>query len=315
MQRFVTRPVSFDSNGSAISGVLYLPERNTTPHPCVVMAHGFSGTMEWIVPDFAERFADGGFAALIFDYRYLGSSQGEPRQLIDSRRQLDDLRRAVEFARTMQGIDVNRIALWGTSLGGSHVVNLAADDPGIAAVVANVPGLDLFRGTRGRFKPFGFRPTRTRVAAATVRLLGAAVLDAARGAAGLSPHYIAVYGPLGRAVFSDPDLAERFREVEENAPTWRNQVTPRFLFTAPRYRDGTMERIAVSLMVTVARDDAVISSEFVKKKAARAPQHEIREYPVGHFDMYHGAVRDRVAGDELSFLQRHLMSMPPLMPS
>ena len=72
-----------------------------------------------------------------------------------------------------------------------------------------------------------------------------------------------------------------------------------------------MERIAVPLMVTVARDDAVISSAFVKEKAARAPQHEIREYPVGHFDMYHGAARDQVAGDQLAFLQRHLMSTAP----
>ena len=307
MQRFVTRPVSFDSDGSAISGVLYLPASNTPPHPCVVMAHGFSGTMDWIVPDFAERFADGGFAVLIFDYRYLGSSQGEPRQLIDSRRQLDDLRRAVEFARATQGIDVNRIALWGTSLGGSHVVNLAADDPGIAAVVANVPGLDLFRGTRGRFKPVGFRPTRTRVAAATVRLLAAAALDAARGAIGLSPYYIAVYGPLGHAVFSDPELAERFREVEANAPTWRNQVTPRFLFTAPRYRDGTIERITAPLMVTVARDDEVVSADFVKEKASKAAHHEIHEYPVTHIEMYHGAVRDQVTADQLAFLQHYLL--------
>ena len=89
------------------------PASNTPPpRACVVMAHGFSGTMEWIVPDFAERFADGGFAVLIFDYRYLGSSQGEPRQLIDSRRQLDDLRRAVDFAWATHGIDANRIALW-----------------------------------------------------------------------------------------------------------------------------------------------------------------------------------------------------------
>jgi hypothetical protein len=145
------------------------------------------------------------------------------------------------------------------------------------------------------------------VAAATLRLLASAVLDAARGAMGLSPHYIAVYGPLGRAVFSDPALAGRFDEVAESAPTWRNQVTPRFLFTAPRYRTGTMERIACPLLVTLARDDDVISSAWLKTTAARAPRHEIREYPARHFDMYHGAVRDQVVADQLTFLQRHLM--------
>jgi uncharacterized protein len=168
------------------------------------MAHGFSGTMDWIVPDFADKFAAGGLAVLIFDYRYLGSSGGEPRQLIDSRTQREDLRRAVQFARTSPGIDASRIAVWGTSLGGSHVVNCAANDSDIAAVVANVPGLDLFRGTRGRFKSASFQPGKAQVAAATIRLLAAALLDAARGTVGLSPYYIPVYGPLGKAVFSDP---------------------------------------------------------------------------------------------------------------
>jgi alpha/beta superfamily hydrolase len=74
------------------------------------MAHGFSGTMDWIVPDFAAKFADGGLAALTFDYRYLGESEGEPRQLISTRKQCDDLRRAVAFARSRQEIDASRIA-------------------------------------------------------------------------------------------------------------------------------------------------------------------------------------------------------------
>jgi fermentation-respiration switch protein FrsA (DUF1100 family) len=307
-QKHVAQRISFDSDGSAIAGVLYRPVGNIGECPCVVMAHGFSGTMDWIVPDFAARFADGGLAVLIFDYRYLGESGGEPRQLIDSRKQCDDLRRAVEFARSSPGIDADRIGLWGTSLGGSHVVNLAAEDPTIAAVVANVPGLDLFlKGTRGRFVPPHMRLAKRQVAIAMIRLLAAAILDVAKGALGLPPYYIAVYGRLGHAVFSDPALAELFREVEHHAPSWQNRVTPRFLFTAPRYRDGTIERIAAPLMVTVARDDEVISTAFVKQQAAKAMHHEIREYPVRHFDMYHGAVREQVAADQLAFLVSHLL--------
>jgi dienelactone hydrolase len=308
MQTYVTQRISFDSDGCAITGVLYRPTGDTTACPCVVMAHGFSGTMDWIVPDFAAKFADGGLAVLIFDYRYLGVSGGEPRQLIDTRKQCDDLRRAVEFARSRPDIEARRIALWGTSLGGSHVVKLAAEDRDFAAVVANVPGLDLFlKGTRGRYVPPDMRLAKREIAVAMIRLLAAATLDAVRGAVGLSPHYIAVYGRLGHAVFSDPALAGLFRDVEKNAPSWRNQVTPRFFFTAPRYRDGTIERISAPLMVTVAHDDEVISTAFVKQQAAKAAHHEIREYPVRHFDMYHGAVRDQVAADQLAFLRRHLL--------
>lgn len=263
--------------------------------------------MDWIFPDFAAGFADGGLAALTFDYRYLGASEGESRQLISSRKQCDDLRRAVAFARSCPEIDASRIALWGTSLGGAHVLTLAREDGEIAAVVANVPAVDLFKGIRGRYVPPRMRLPMRKVVGATACLLGAAVLDAACGLIGLAPLYIPVYGRLGHAVFSDPDLAPLFRSVEENAPSWRNRVTPRFFFTAPRYHDGGFEQIAMPLMVTVARDDDVISTPFVKEKAAKAPNHEIREYPVRHFDMYHGAVREEVAADQLAFLRQHLM--------
>lgn len=308
MPRYTTHTVSFESHGSTIAGVLYLPADDGGPWPCVVLAHGFSGTMDWIVPDFAAAFARGGLAALIFDYRYMGSSEGEPRQLVDSRRQREDLHCAVEYARTLPQIDATRIALWGTSLGGGHVINLAADESDIAAVVANVPALDLFRkGTRGRFVPQHLHLSTWATTRALLSLTVAAVLDATRGAVGLSPHYVPVYGPLGRAIFSDPALADLFQAVEQNAPTWRNAVTPRFLFSAPRYRDGIVERITAPVMVTVARDDEVISTAFVKEVVAKASHHVIREYPVRHFDMYHGAVRDAVAADQLAFLHEHLL--------
>jgi len=81
-----TNPVSFQSDGIRCAGVLYSPADAQEAVPCVVLAHGFSGTMDWIVPDFARRFGSGGLAALIFDYRYLGASEGRPRQLISTSR-------------------------------------------------------------------------------------------------------------------------------------------------------------------------------------------------------------------------------------
>jgi alpha-beta hydrolase superfamily lysophospholipase len=271
------------------------------------MAHGFSATMDWIVPDFADVFASGGLAVLIFDYRHLGASGGRPRQLIDSRRQRDDLRRAIEFARSREGIDPNRIALWGTSLGGSHVVELAAADLRIAAVVANVPAIDVFRGGNYGAKARQARAGRRLVVEATARLVLAAIIDGLRGVLGLSPYYIKVYGRPGEAVFTDPSLADRFRTLAQNSRTWRNRVTPRFFFSAPRYREGTMERIRAPLLVTLARDDVELSSAFVTAKARKAPRAEVKVYPVTHFEMYHGSVFQQVAADQLAFLQRHLL--------
>lgn len=302
-----TTPVSFWSDGTRCAGVLYRPSGATGLLPCVVLAHGFSGTMDWIVPDFASRFAGGGIAALIFDYRYLGASDGLPRQLISSSRQRSDLRRAVDYVRSLDGIDANRIALWGTSLGGSHVLEIAASDPSIAAVVANVPAVDLFRGAIGRATRPGWRLTGTQTVLATARLLGSAVLDAVAGALGRPPHYLRVYGPPGRAVFSDPSLAELFRTLEQNAPKWRNAFTPRFVFTAPRYRKGVLDHIAAPLLVTLAIDDEVVSSDYTRRKVAEAPHHEIYEYPVSHFEMYHGDTQHLVATAHLDFLKRNLL--------
>ncbi|WP_237568005.1 alpha/beta hydrolase [Mycolicibacterium lacusdiani] len=307
MVGYDTTPVSFWSEGTRCAGVLYRPSGATGPLPCVVLAHGFSGTMDWIVPDFARRFAAGGIAALIFDYRHLGASDGLPRQLISSSRQRADLRRAVEYVRSLEGIDANRIALWGTSLGGSHVLEVAASDPSIAAVVANVPAIDLFRGAVGRATRPGWQLTGTQTVLATARLMGSAALDALAGALGRPPRYLRVYGPPGRAVFSDPSLAELFRTLEQESPTWRNAFTPRFLFTAPRYRRGVLDHIAAPLLVTLAIDDEVVSSDYIRRKAAEVPHHEIYEYPVSHFEMYHGDTQQLVATAHLDFLRRNLL--------
>lgn len=303
--RYSTTQVRFTAGGSRIAGELHLPESGQ-PYACVVFAHGFSGTMDWILPDFARVFATAGLAVLTFDYRHFGLSEGDPRQLVDTRRQLEDIRAAVDFVRGHEAVDAEQIALWGTSLGGGHVLRIAADDPRVAAVVANVPGIDMYAGLRGRAKSPTFRPEPARTAIATAHLVIAALLDEIRGRLGRPPHYVPVFGRFGSAIFADPALTERFRDLEAHSRTWRNSVTPRFLFHAPRYRSGTFERIRCPVLVTLARDDAQISSAFVKRNIGQSRNTEIKEYPVGHFDVYHGAVRDRVAHDHCDFLIRHL---------
>jgi predicted acyl esterase len=80
-----------------------------------VMAYCFAGTRDARMPAYAERFVAADFAVLLFDYRHFGASDGEPRQLISVRRQLEDYANAIAFARSLPWIDQTRIALWGTS--------------------------------------------------------------------------------------------------------------------------------------------------------------------------------------------------------
>ena len=134
--------LSFASGGETCAAWLYRPDGAPGPAPCVVMAHGFSGTRGDRLPAYAERFAAAGMAVLLFDYRHFGDSTGEPRQLLDIGRQQADYRAAVAFARTLGGIDATRIALFGTSFSGGHVVAVAAQDPSIAASSPQCPFAD-----------------------------------------------------------------------------------------------------------------------------------------------------------------------------
>ena len=61
---------------------------------------------------YADRFSAAGYACLVFDYRNFGDSEGQPRQLVDVGLQLQDWTAAVAYARTLPGIDLNRIGLW-----------------------------------------------------------------------------------------------------------------------------------------------------------------------------------------------------------
>jgi dienelactone hydrolase len=134
--------VTIESAGEQLAGWLYRPDGDG-PHPILVMAHGFSAVRDQRLDAYAERFVGAGIGVLLFDYRYFGDSSGQPRQLLDIKAQLADWRRAVAHARTVDWADTGRLALFGSSFSGGHVVAIAADDPGVAAVVSQAPFHDV----------------------------------------------------------------------------------------------------------------------------------------------------------------------------
>ena len=100
MTTALRREVAFLSDGVTCRAWAYVPDAAVPrPLPCIVMAHGLSGTRNASLEPYAERFAAAGFYVVLFDYRYLGDSDGEPRQLISIPRQLEDWKSAIAFAR------------------------------------------------------------------------------------------------------------------------------------------------------------------------------------------------------------------------
>lgn len=299
-----SREVSFDSGGVVCAADLYLPDNATTPVPCVVMGHGGSGTKRLGLPAYARKFADGGIAALAFDYRGFGASAGEPRQVIDVGAQRDDYRAAIRYIRELPEIDPARIALWGTSLSGGHVLAVAATDPSLRAVVAQVPMIDgMHRGRTLRQR------LNWEVASRTLQFTAAALRDWLRARRGDPPYFVPVTAPAGQvAVFTEPEAAATFEALGGEACGWRNELAPRFIFHLPKYTPGTAEHLHMPLLMILADRDLQASSVFAGRIAGRAPHADIRHYPLGHFDVYLGRAFEEISDRELEFLREHLIA-------
>lgn len=263
---------------------------------CVVMAHGFGGVREARLDAYAERFQRAGHAVLVFDYRHFGSSSGEPRQLIAIRRQLADWRAAVAFARSFDGVDPGRIALWGTSFSGGHVLAVAARDPRVAAVISQVPFMS------------GLATVATAGPRDGLRLAVAGLRDALGAVAGRRPHYVPIVGQPGElAAMTAPGAEAGCRALFPPGFPWRNEVAARIFLATGFYMPGRRaRRIRCPLLVQVADGDSTTPPAPAVRAARRAPRGELRRYPGGHFDIYLGEAFERAVADQIDFLERAL---------
>jgi len=288
--------VSFRSGDERCAAWLYRPAAGDGAAGCVVMGHGFGAVREAGLAAYAERFAGAGRAVLAFDYRHFGASGGEPRQLLDVGRQHADWRAAIAHARGLDGVDPERIALWGSSYGGGHVIAVAAEDPGLAAVIAQVPHTD------------GLATLRAAGLTDLVRLTAAGLRDLARAALGRGAHLVPIVGAPGTvAAMNSPDAEPGYRAMFEPGVAWRNEVTARSALRVGLYSPGRRAgRIACPLLVQVASADAVTPPGPARRAAERARRGELRTYPGGHFDIYHGEVFERAVSDQVEFLGRSL---------
>ena len=95
------RDIEFTSGGDTVRGWLYTPDTGDGPWPVIVMAGGWCYVKELVQPHYAELYAEAGFAAILFDYRNFGASDGARRQHIDPWMQIEDYKNAISFAETL----------------------------------------------------------------------------------------------------------------------------------------------------------------------------------------------------------------------
>lgn len=264
--------------------------------PVVVMAHGLGAVREMRLDAFAERFAAAGYACLVFDYRHFGASSGDPRQLLDIDRQLEDWRAAVAHARTIDGVDPDRVVVWGTSFGGGHAIVTAADDHRIAAAIAQCPFTD------------GLASTRAIPPATSAKVTARALRDVAGARLGRRPVMVPTYGPPGStALMTAPDCADGVRALIPDGLDVRSDVAARFALDIVRHFPGRRAKdVTCPILFAICERDSVAPAGPTRKYAARAPRGEVTLHPAGHFDIYVGDDFERNVADQLGFLARHV---------
>ncbi|WP_054811974.1 alpha/beta hydrolase [Nocardia arizonensis] len=251
------------------------------------MAHGLSGTRRDRLGAFAERFAAAGYAALVFDHRGFGDSEGEPDLFVPAR-QLEDWSAAIAYARTRPDVDPLRVVTFGSSMGGGNALAAAAADPRIAAAISQVPFLDIVsQAYRGSF---------------TVRMR--TLLTAVKG--GYLP---AVGQPHQAAFINAPDSEDGWRHVVAigEDSRWRNRVSARWLLGRPFRPIRAARGLHCPWLVCVGEQDQVAAPGPAIRAARNAPHAELHTYPgVDHFDIYDGPQHELVVADQIAFLHRHV---------
>ncbi len=294
--------VEFASGKETCRAWLYTPASPQTHLvPCIVMAHGFGATRECGLEPYAEKFTQAGYMVLVFDYRHFGASTGEPRQLFSVRRQPEDWANAISFARSIKNVDPDKIALWGSSFSGGHVIVAAAADGNIAAISSQCPMMDARMSARASFRHSGFFSFMKQGMLAMADQIGSLF--------GRAPIYVPLTGKPGTvAAMNSQDSVSGYGAL--TPPDWRNEVCARYVLTITSYRPITFAtKLNCPALIQVCMNDSLApAATTIRAAQLIGDKAQLERYDCGHFDIYQGKHYKRASSEQLAFFDRVLKS-------
>lgn len=297
--KVIRKDVRFQSGEAYCAAWLCLPVGVECP-PVVVLGHGLGAVREMRLDAYAERFAAAGVAALAFTYRYFGDSGGTPRQLMSVRRQLADWDAALDYVKRCPDLDGSRIAVWGSSFGGGHAIQVASTHPELRAAVSQCPFTD------------GFASATALGLKATMQIAPVVFRDFTAKLFNHPPVMVPIFAAPGRpALMNAHDAQDGYLALVPPGTTFVNHVAARVIPEIASYRPGrSAAKVAMPILFCVSTTDTVTPPERTLALARRAPQGEIKLYEAGHFAFYLGDAFEQLVSDQTRFLTRHLLGSP-----
>lgn len=268
-------------DGTLLRGRTYCPPESGS-FPGIVMAHGFGGVQQ-LIEHYAELFAEAGFSVLLYDHRGFGISDGSPRQEVDPYKQMSDWRDAMTFALQHNKFDeAAGLGVWGSSFAGGLAIVLAAIDPRVRVVVAQIPNVS---GRRNGSKLF----TRAQISEIRERSLRDRVNRIAGGAPDVVPLFTTEPDRLSALpVPTNAAFMEFIAALEANA-SWPNFVTLRSVEHLLEFEPaGWIPYVSPKplLMIIGENDDCTFADVQREVFAEAGEPKKLVIHPGGHFDTY-----------------------------
>ncbi|MCM8901105.1 alpha/beta hydrolase [Caldicoprobacter algeriensis] len=149
------KAVELHKNGMTLRGMLHKPEGVSGKLPTALIFHGFTGNkMEphFIFVKLSRRLEQAGIASLRFDFLGSGESDGEFKDMTLSG-ELDDAEAILNYVKSLEFVDINRIFAVGLSMGGAVASMLAGRHPqDIAALCLWAPAGNMGQLIQERIK-------------------------------------------------------------------------------------------------------------------------------------------------------------------
>ncbi|MDD7805065.1 MAG: alpha/beta fold hydrolase [Endozoicomonas sp. (ex Botrylloides leachii)] len=283
--------ISFTSQRLTIAGHLYLPEKGHKPFPLVILCHGFCGVKELLIPNYADYFSRHGYAVLTFDYRGFGESQGEQGRL-QANYQIDDILSAIDYGVSLNNIDPERIALWGTSFGGANAVVAAAKDHRIKCLLIQLAFADGERVITGRMS----EEEKLRLQKSIERM------KIKKSTTGRE-----MMVPIAK-ILSDPQSVDFYKTYRMQFPALGIKIP--FLTIAETMQhkpEQYIKDIAAPVMIVAAENDGVNPAEESKRLYALAsePKQLHIEAKATHYELYNSKHFNHVVNRQLKWLKAH----------